>query len=306
MARRERGERPCRVGRPNRGGRIDHAGGGRSPVAGSHPVSTGEADLVPDPADPGRWTLLVNGVPSSPIQLDDPTLLEFEYLRWMADVLDVATTPGEPADVVHLGGAACALPRYVEATRPGSRQVVLEVDGELARLVRTWLDLPRSPRLRIQVADAREGLARRHTASADVVVRDVFAGAATPEHVRTVEFVAEVARVLRPGGLYLANVANAPPLAGLRAELATASAVFAHVALIGETAMLRGRRYANAVLVACDEALPLASLQRRVSGGAVAARLVHTDRLAALAGSARPLRDPPTVAPASSGPGCGP
>ena len=217
-------------------------------------------------------------------------MLDFEYLRWMADVLDVAWPADEPLDVVHLGGAACALPRYVEAVRPGSRQVVIEVDGELARLVRDWFDLPRSPRLRIQVADAREGLARRRDASAHAVVRDVFAGGSTPAHVTTAQFARDVARVLRPDGVYLANVADAPPLRGLRAELATVASVFSHTVLIAETAMLRGRRYANAVVVAGHRPLPLTALQRRVSSGAVAARLVHGERLA---GAARPRRDEP-------------
>lgn len=277
--------------REGRGGRRPPAG--PTPVAGRHRICTGEAELVPDAADPGRWTLLVNGVPSSPVQLDDATVLEFEYLRWMADVVDVAWPDEDTLDVVHLGGAGCALARYVEAARPGSRQVVVEVDAELARLVRTWFDLPRAPRLRIQVADARDGLANRRDDSADVVVRDVFAGDATPAHVRTAEFVTDVARVLRPGGIYLANVADAPPLHALRAELATISSLLPHVALVGETAMLRGRRYANAVVVASPRALPLTALQRRVSSGAVAARLVHGDRLTDLAGASTPLRDAP-------------
>lgn len=288
MPRRERQAGRSRVERRTSAGPV--------PVAGRYPVSTGEVELVPDASDPGRWTLLVNGVPSSPVQLDDATVLEFEYLRWMADVVDVGWDADETLDVVHLGGAACALPRYVEAVRPGSRQVVIELDAELARLVRTWFDLPRSPRLRIQVADARDGLARRREASADVVVRDVFAGDATPAHVRTAEFLADVARVLRPGGIYLANVADAPPLHGLRAELATASSVFDHVALVAETAMLRGRRYANAVVVASRRPLPLPGLQRRVSSGAVAARLVHGDRVDDLAGASTPLRDPARTA----------
>ena len=261
-------------------------------MAGRHPISTGEAELVADHSDPARWTLLVNGVPSSPVQLDDPTLLEFEYLRWMADVVDLAWPERAPLGVVHLGAAACALPRYVEATRPGSSQVAVELDGELARLVRTWLALPRSPRLRIQVADAREGLARRRDASADAVVRDVFAGDMTPDHLTTSEFVADAARVLAGDGVYLANVADSPPLDMLRAELATLQHVFAHTALVAETAMLRGRRYANAVLVGSRRPLPLAELGRRVSSGAVAARLVQGSRLAHLAAAARPRHDP--------------
>ena len=262
------------------------------PLAGRYPTSTEVAELVPDPSDPARWTLFVNGVPSSPVQLDDPTLLEFEYLRWMADVVDLAWPQTAPLGVVHLGAAACALPRYVEAVRPGSSQVAVELDGEFARLVRTWFALPRSPRLRIQVADAREALARCRDAGADLVVRDVFAGDRTPTHLTTSEFVSDAARVLRDGGIYLANVADSPPLGLLRAELATLVGVFDHTALVAETSMLRGRRYANAVLVGSRRSLPLAALGRRISSGAVPARLVHGDRLAALAGAARPLHDP--------------
>jgi len=261
------------------------------PAAGRYPTSSGEAELVADPSDPGRWTLLVNGVPSSPVRIDDPTVLEFEYLRWMADVVDLAWPEGAPLTVVHLGAAACTLPRYVEATRPGSSQVAVEVDGELARLVRSWFALPRSPRLRIQVADAREGLARRRDASADVVVRDVFAGDTTPAHLTTSEFVADAARVLADGGVYLANVADSPPLGLLRAELATLVRVFDHTALVAETSMLRGRRYANAVLIGSRRPLPLAELGRRVSSGAAVARLVHGARLSDLA-AARPRHDP--------------
>ena len=264
----------------------------RVPAAGVYDVSTGSAELVPDLRDPQLWTLWLNGVPSSSVHTGDATVLDFEYLRWMADLLDVLPGAPAPLHVVHLGGAACALPRYVEATRPGSRQVVVEVDGELARLAREWFDLPKAPALRIQVGDARERLATRRDASADVVVRDAFAGDQTPDHLTTNEFTADVARVLRPGGVYLANVADRPPLTLLRAEIATLRSVFPHTAMVAETALLRGRRYANAVLVASAQPLPLPALSRRVAAGSVAARLVADDDLADLAGSSRARVDP--------------
>jgi spermidine synthase len=264
------------------------------PVEGTFPVSTGTAQLVRDRSDPQVWTLFVNGVPSSPVHLGDPTVLDFEYLRWMADVLEVAApaVPPAPLDVVHLGGAACALPRHVEAVRPGSRQVVVELDAELVRLVREWFALPRSPRLRLQTGDAREGLARRRDASADAVVRDVFAGDRTPEHLTTAELVADAARVLRPGGLYLANVADSGALAVLRAEVATLRTVFPHVAMVAEPAAMRRRRWANAVLVGSGSPLPLRELVRRASSGAVRARLVHGEALDDFVAGARPLHDP--------------
>src|SRR5690606_22484296 len=129
-----------------------------------------------------------------------------------------------------------SLARYVHATRPRSRQIAVEIDPLLAEHVRAWFELPRSPSLRIRVGDARTVLESMPTASADVVVRDVFADARTPEHVQTVEFTEQVDRVLRPGGVYLANCADRPPLTLARAEAATVREVFAHVAMAAEPA----------------------------------------------------------------------
>lgn len=272
-------------------------------------TSTGVVELVPDPAEPGRATLYVNGVPSSPVN-DDPTDLEFEYLRWMADVLELVALPAPPAPlrVLHLGGGACALARHVEAVRPGSRQVVVELDADLAVLAREVAAVPRSPLVRIQVGDARERLAARRPASAGVVVRDVFAGDTTPPHVSTREFAAEVVRVLEPGGLYLANVVDrtgAAVGAPLRSEVATAVEVFggtAHVALVAEPAVLRSRRYGNVVLVASDRPLGdladggggrlPAALERRLRGGAAPAHLVTGAALEPVAAAGRVLLDP--------------
>lgn len=272
--------------------------GGSGPVAGTYPISTGTARLVPDRSDPDLWTLYVNGVPSSPVHLRQPAVLEFEYLQWMADVLDVAAAAPapEPLDVVHLGGGACSLARHVEAVRPGSRQVVVELDEALAGLVRDWFDLPRSPRLRLQTGDARERLAARRDASADAVVRDVFAGDRTPRHLLTREFVADAARVLRPEGLYLANVADSGTLQTLRAEVATLRQVLPHTAVIAEPSALRRRRWGNAVLVGSRRPLPVPLLVRRASSAAVPSRVVHGEALADFVAGARPLADSPSPA----------
>ncbi len=262
-------------------------------MEGTYPVDTGEAVLERSRDDPELWTLSVNGVPSSAVHMGDPTRLEFEYLQLLAHA--VALHPrAEPAplDVVHLGGAACALPWAVELARPGSSQVVAEVDAELARLVRTWFPLPRSPRLRMQVGDARAVLASRRDATAHAVVRDVFAGSVTPEHLTTRQFVADAARVLRPDGLYLANVADRPPLTVLKAEVATAAAVFEHVAVVAEAGMLRGRRYANAVLVGSKRPASWDDLQRAVGRTGLALRVVHGERLTRLVAGAAPIDDP--------------
>ncbi len=260
---------------------------------GDVPIDTGHASVRRD--GPSHVTLMVNGVPSSALDLTDPSWLDFEYMQQMAAVVD-AMPPG-PLHAIHLGAGACALPRWLDAVRPGSRQLAVDVDAALVGLVRAWFDLPRAPRLRLRAQDARAALEGLRDASADLVVRDVFAGDRTPAALTTVEVVAHVARVLRPGGLYLANCADRPPLRLARSEAATARAVLGDVAIIAEPGLLRGRGYGNLVLVgvpspAAGPALDGAGLARALRSLPAPARILHGAELDAFVGSAPVLRNP--------------
>lgn len=242
-----------------------------------------------DRDDPRGRTVVVDGVPSSYVHLGDPTRLEFEYTRWVGDLLDVLAPDDEPLHTVHVGGAGCTLPRYLAARRPGSRQVVLESDPEVVRVAREAFAYSRRSGFRLRVADGLAGLRELADSSWQVVIRDAFLGETTPEHLTTAAFVAEAARVLGPGGVYVANVADRPGLGLTRREIATALTAFRHVLLVGETQHLRGRRYGNVVLAASRESLPVAQLTRRVVSGPVPARVVPPKETAALASGAAVL-----------------
>ncbi|ROT32937.1 spermidine synthase [Micromonospora sp. HM5-17] len=254
-------------------------------------VDSGLAELAPDPDRPHAYTLLVDGAPQSHVDLTDPTHLEFEYVRRMAIVVDLAAPAGEPLRVLHLGGGALTLPRYVSATRPGSTQRVVEVDAALVELVRRELPWPADPGLRVRVGDAREVLATYRDATYDLIVADVFAGARTPAHLTSVEFAAEAARVLRPAGTYLVNIADGPPLRHARAQVATVRSVLPEGCLVADSAVLRGRRYGNLVLVAGRTAPPVAELTRRVAGDWFPGRVLHGAELDRFAGGARVVDD---------------
>ena len=77
--------------------------------------------------------LVLEELRHSYVDLADPRHLEFDYMRWIGDAIDAV--PAGPLDAVFLGGGGFTLPRYVAATRPGSRSRVLEVDGDLVELV---------------------------------------------------------------------------------------------------------------------------------------------------------------------------
>lgn len=231
-------------------------------------------------------TVLVDGVPSSYVHLGDPTRLEFEYVRWIGDLLDVLAPDGEPLHAVHVGGAGCTLPRYLAARRPGSRQVVLEHDPAVVAAAREAFGFSRRSGFRLRVADGLAGLAALADGDWQVVVRDAFEGDTTPAHLTTTAFVDEVARVLGRDGVYVANVADRPGLGLARRELATALTRFRHVLLVGETQHLRGKRYGNVVLAASRRPLPVADLTRRVVSGPVPARVVSPKEATALASGA--------------------
>src|ERR671921_1668598 len=174
---------PWRVG-GRRGGSWTTGPGGSDDEVASPP------SVEQDPEDPEGWTVVVGGVPSSYVHLGDPTRLDFEYVRWTGDLLDVLAPEGQPLHCVHIGGAGCTLPRYVTATRPGSRQVVLESDPDVVELARERFGYSRRSGFRLRVADGLDGLAGLGDASWDVVVRDAFAGPTTPEHLTTTTFLA--------------------------------------------------------------------------------------------------------------------
>ncbi|SEO28737.1 hypothetical protein SAMN05216267_102240 [Actinacidiphila rubida] len=258
-------------------------------------VDLGEARLLPDVDRPLAWLLTVDGAPQSYVDLADPGNLEFEYVRRIANAITSALPEG-PVDAVHLGGGGLTLPRWLAHERPGSWQQVVEADRGLAALVAEYLP-PAGEGTTVHTADARAWLADAPAASADLIVADVFGGSRVPAHLTSVEFAREAARVLRPGGLYVANLADAAPFAFLGGQLATVREAFggpdAYLCLLAEPGVLRGRRYGNAVLAASRRPLPLHALSRLCAADPFPARVLAGPALSDLVG--RPVGDADAV-----------
>ena len=263
------------------------------------------ARVVPSPYTTG-YELVVDGTPQSHVDLDDPTHLHFEYVARMGAVIDRLRLPGQPLTAVHLGAGALTLARYVEATRPGSRQQVIELEQPLVDLVRSTLPLPRGASIRVRIGDARAGLARLPqgmVGAVDLLVSDVFAGAQTPAHLTTTEFYREAARLLSPDGVLLVNVADGAGLAFARRQVATVRAVLPDVAVLAEVQVLKGRRFGNLVIAASPAPLPVEWLPRLMAAGPHPAKVAHGAELDEFARAARPATDAdatPSPKPTSS------
>jgi hypothetical protein len=292
---------------------IDGSGRRRAPrpartgarVAVHQDVRLGSAELVPDLDRTDAWLLFIDGVPQSGVDLGDPGYLEFEYVRRIGHVADLAFPPGAPLRVLHLGGGALTLPRYLQYTRPGSRQLVAELDDALTDLVRGHLPLPAGHRIRVRAADARAVTESVRPASYDLVIADVFAGAVTPARLTTAEFAAATARALRPGGVYAVNVASGIPREGLgaaRSAVATIRSEYRETCMIAESSVLRGRRRGNLVLIGSDQPLPEAALGRAVAGDPFPARLVAGEDLRRFASGAAVVTDATVTADNSASP----
>lgn len=261
----------------------------KEPLPGRYPVTFGEVELLRDLDRPDGWMLIRDGVPQSYVDLSDPTYLDFSYVQLIAAVIDCL--PEGPLDAVHVGGGACTIPRYVSARRPGSRHIVVEPDAGLVQLVRDQLSLKSVPRLKVRVLDGRTATADLAEDTADLFVLDAFSGATMPVELATVQYMAEIARVLRSTGTALINVADGKGLAFVKRVISTVSRVFPHVALLAEPGILRGRRFGNVIVAASSGGLPVEALTRKAAGGLTQARCVAGDDLTRLVAGAAPIRD---------------
>ena len=264
----------------------------KGPIAGTFQTDTGTAELIPDGDNPHGWLLMLNGVQSSHVDLADPLRLEFEYMRWIIALVHDRWGAGEKLRTLSLGGAACSMPRYLVAAYPNSRNVVVEIDGKLANLVRDWFELPRAPLLKIRVGEAREVTESLTESSRDLIIRDVFAGAKTPHPLTTAEFTEAARKVLIPGGVYVVNCGDSSALALARREAATISAGFKHTVIIADPPMLKGRRSGNVIIAGSDAPLgDGAGLAWVLVGGAMPAQLWDDAKVRHFGRSATVLTD---------------
>ncbi len=251
--------------------------------------------VVDDPANEHGRTLVLDTLRHSYVDLEDPTLLVFAYIRVIASVTDAAYPEGEALRAYHLGGGGLTLPRYLAAVRPGTDNLVSEIDGGVVDVDRERLGLETGPLLDVRVEDGRLGLRRLPADSRDLVVGDAFGGVSVPWHLTTREAMRDVRRVLTPEGVYVANLIDHGELAFARAEVATLREVFDHVALAGEppdvAADPRPGEGGNLVVLASDRELDLAAIQAVMDERGTGWTLVEGDALDAWVGDSPVLTD---------------
>ena len=158
--------------------------------------------------------------------------------------------------VIGLGGGV--IPRQMRRHYPDAQIDVVEIDPQVAHVAKTYFFFRTDKRMRVHVADGRVFVrrqkARKPRPAYDIIILDAFNSEYIPFHMTTREFLQEVAAVLHPKGVVVANVFQGNRL--FDAQLQTFRAVY------GRSYVFVAWRTSNAILVAPGpKAAPLTFLQ---------------------------------------------
>lgn len=148
------------------------------------------------------------------VAMDDPTRLEYAYETVYAAVTRRLARRTRPLRAFFIGGGGFTFPRYLEDVYPRARIDVAEIDPAVTRAAREALGLPPEDASRIDAhaMDARiwvrDRLAAGGASSYDFIYGDAFNDLGVPFHLTTVGFNEDLARLLKPDGVYLMNVVD--------------------------------------------------------------------------------------------------
>ena len=137
--------------------------------------------------------------------LDDPFKTRFEYSDYLQ--LPVAYRPSTKR-VLYVGlGGGSALKRTWRDF-PSMQIDAVEIDPEVVDVAYDYFELPRDPRLKVEVEDGRRFLAT-HDGPWDAIIIDAFYADSIPFHLATREFLELARSRLVPGGLVATNIIGA-------------------------------------------------------------------------------------------------
>ena len=173
----------------------------------------------------------------------------------------------EIKDVLMIGGAGYAYPKYYISHYEDKNMDVVEIDGKVTDLAREYFflddlieeyNIKNNNRLNIITEDGRTYL-NKEAKKYDAILNDAFSGSSPAVTLTTIEAVEKIYNSLEEGGVYLTNIISS--LDGkdskfVKAEVNTISQVFKNVYVIPVTTFEEDK-VQNIMVIASDEKLNL-------------------------------------------------
>ena len=193
----------------------------------------------------------------SGMYLNDPYRTRFAYSDYLQ--LPFAYRP-QAKRILYIGLGGGSGPKRTWRDFPSTQIDAVELDAEVVDVAYRYFELPRDPRLEVEVEDGRRYLVA-NDGPWDAIVVDAFYSDSIPFHLATREFLELARSRLAPGGTVVTNIIGAvrgPDSRLFRSMLRTYRAVFPtvsiHPVLDSASRDLEGIR--NVILVSGDAAAP--------------------------------------------------
>jgi len=240
-------------------------------------VETRESQLV---------TLLIDNLTHSCTDVKDPFHLVYRYIQAYEELLTWQAGKRDSFHTLFIGGKGYTLPRYIEAKYPKAAIDVVEIDPEVTRVSLTHLGVPKATKIRTINSDGRWFVMNQHDKEKyDFIFMDAFNDLSVPYHLTTKEFSLQLKRLLKPDGLFLANVIDSFDKGGfLPSYTRTLEEAFGkgkvHLAILSPSEDFIG--VSNSVVVASPQALDMDDFGRTVKALKGEKRISHVmtqDRL---------------------------
>jgi spermidine synthase len=152
-------------------------------------------------------TLVLDHLIHSYTDLSDPSYLEYEYERIYEEVVRWQARSRKSLNALFLGGGGYTLPRLIDARYPKAEIDVVEIDPEVTRVGLQYLGISEAKHIRSMNEDARWFIMNsKEKGKYDFVFGDAFNDLSIPYHLTTREFTTQLKSLMKPDGLFMANV----------------------------------------------------------------------------------------------------
>ncbi len=215
--------------------------------------------------------------------LDDPLHLDYEYLGIYDEFVRWRTMRQGSLKALFIGGGGYTYPRYLETKHPAAEIDVVEIDPEITKVVYDHLGVPRNTRIRSFNEDGRWFVMNSsEKGQYDFIFGDAFNDISIPYHLTTKEFAGQMAALLKPDGILMANLIDSYEKGlFLPSYIRTLEEVFGkgHVHLIAITPNFKG--ISTCVVVASRRTLDLDDFTRKIQGegGNMISHVIPQERL---------------------------